>query len=111
MQTPGSPRSGSASRGDWAGDEPRSDRRFAQSSTSDLLIRQGDQFFATSAHLNGDVAQRRAVETQPGRLMMIRAPHVLNPARGPLLELLNLVGCDLLHQIILSPNCSDGGVA
>ena len=77
------------------------------SALSDLLIRQSDQLLAARAHLNGNIAQRLALEPQPRGLMMIRAAHIAELARGPLFELVHLFPRgrrmeDREHKIILA---------
>ncbi len=56
---------------------------------SDFLIRELSQFLAASAHLDGDIAQRRSAKIQPGCLLVIRASNVVELVQGPPLEFLD----------------------
>ena len=56
---------------------------------SDLLIGELSQLLAASAHLNGDIPQRRAAKIQPGCLLVIRASNVVELVQGPPLEFLD----------------------
>jgi hypothetical protein len=68
----------------------------------DLLVRQSDQFLAAGAHLDGNVAQGTAVETQARNLPVIRAAQAAELAGGFFLELLKAVIDDRGHKSILA---------
>ena len=55
----------------------------------DLFVGQGDQLLTAAAHLDVDVAQRRALKAQPRSLMMIGTPQIADLTRGVLLEFLH----------------------
>ena len=67
--------------------------------TCDLAIREFRQFRAARLHLDGNVLQRRAVEIQAGRLMMVGAAQIFKLANRLLLKLLHL------HKSILALIC------
>jgi len=79
-------------------------------------IRHFNQLGATAAHLDGDVAQRRAMKSDERAALVMRAAYIRDFAEGPVLEflkreLLNCVPLRREHKIILTPNCFIVGMA
>jgi hypothetical protein len=75
-----------------------------------------NQLGATSAHLDGDIAQSRAVKSDKRAPLVMGAAYIGDLADGSVLEflkreLLNYVPPRGEHKIILTSNCFIAGVA
>jgi hypothetical protein len=68
------------------------DKKEFSTAIGNPLVCQAQQRIAAPAHLNGDFAQGRALETQPGRLAMDRAAQVADLLRCAFPEILHLFG-------------------
>jgi len=76
----------------------------------DGSIRHLNQLGATAAHLDGDIAQGRAMKSDERATLVMRATYIRDLAERPVLEflkseLLNCVALRGKHKIILASNC------
>jgi hypothetical protein len=74
----------------------------ALTAPGDSLVGQSDEFLAAAAHLDGNVAQASATETEAGGLLMIRAPQIAQFAGGLFLELFKPIPRHWRHKSILA---------
>jgi hypothetical protein len=74
----------------------------ALAAPGDPLIGHSDEFLAAAAHLDGNIAQASAMETEAGGLLMVRAPQIAQLAGCLFLKLLKPIPRSRRHKSILA---------